>query len=66
VPIVARRMLEKLDEFETVRADVTEELEAWSVGERLDTMLMEQRNQILERAEEARAIYARMLDRYIN
>ncbi len=66
VPVVARRMLERLDEFETARADVTEELEAWSVGERLDIMLMEQRIQILERAEEARAIYARMLDRYIN
>ena len=66
VPVVARRMLEKLDEFETARADVTEELEAWSVGERLDIMLTEQRIHILERAEAARAIYARMLDRYIN
>ena len=66
VPVVARRMLERLDEFETARADVTEELEAWSVGERLDIMLTEQRIHILERAEAARAIYARMLDRYIN
>ncbi len=62
VPVLARRMIEKLAEFETVQADTTQELEAWSVGEPLEVMLMEQRIAILERAGEARAVYARMLD----
>lgn len=64
VPILARRMIEKLAEFETVEVDTTQELEAWSVGEPLGAMLTEQRVAILERAEEARSVYARMLDRY--
>ncbi len=64
VPTLARRMLDKLAEFETVEVDATQELEAWSVGEPLGVMLTEQRVAILERAEEARSVYARMLDRY--
>jgi len=55
-------MINKLREFDTVTADETQELESWSVGERLTTMLAEQRVKILERADEARAVYARMLD----
>ena len=62
VPELARRMINKLREFDTVTADETQELESWSVGERLTTMLAEQRVKILERADEARAVYARMLD----
>ncbi|RLA32612.1 MAG: hypothetical protein DRR11_07825 [Gammaproteobacteria bacterium] len=62
VPELARRMINKLREFDTVAADETQELESWSVGERLTTMLAEQRVKILERADEARAVYARMLD----
>lgn len=63
VPGLARRMIDKLAEFDTVAADETLELESWSVGEPLTVMLAEQRIKILERADEARAIYARMLDR---
>ena len=62
VPELARRMINKLAEFDTVVADETLELEAWSVGEPLTNMLVEQRVHILERADEARVIYARMLD----
>ena len=63
VPGLARRMMAKLDEFATAEADSTQELEAWSVGEPLERMLMEQRVAILERADEARAVYARLIDR---
>ncbi len=63
VPVLARRMIDKLAELDTVVADETLELESWSVGEPLTHMLAEQRIKILERADEARAIYARMLDR---
>lgn len=62
VPALARRMIAKLAEFETVEADATQELEAWSVGEPLTRMLGEQRVEIVERAGEARAVYSRMLD----
>jgi len=62
VPELARRMINKLGEFDTVAADATLELESWSVAEPLSTMLTEQRVKILERADEARAVYARMLD----
>ena len=61
--VVARRMIRRLEEFETVEADVTQELEAWSIGPNLRQMLDTQRAAILERADEARAIYARMIDR---
>jgi len=44
VPELARRMINKLREFDTVTADETQELESWSVGERLTTMLAEQRS----------------------
>jgi len=64
VPAIARRLIDRLQEFETTEADETQELEAWSVGENLGVMLTEQRIAILERAEEARTVYARMLDRY--
>lgn len=66
VPVIAQRMIDRLTEFETVEADATVELEAWSVGEPLAVMLTGQRAAILERAAEARAIYARLLDRYAN
>ena len=62
VPELARRMINKLAEFDTVVADETLELEAWSVREPLTNMLAEQRVHILERADEARVVYARMLD----
>ena len=62
VPGLARRMIHKLAEFDTVVADETLELESWSVGEPLTNMLSEQRIKILERADDARAVYARMLD----
>jgi hypothetical protein len=63
VPELARRMINKLGEFDTVAADAALELESWSVAEPLSIMLTEQRVKILERADEARAVYARMLDR---
>ena len=63
VPILARRMIARLAEFEQVEADATLELEAWSVGDNLADMLSAQRGAILERAAEARSVYARMLDR---
>ena len=56
-------MLGYLDEVVIAQPDVTEELEAWSVGENLETMFGQQRLHILERAEKARSVYARMLDR---
>jgi hypothetical protein len=59
---LARRMIAKLAEFETVEPDASQELEAWSVAGNLETMLTEQRVQILERAAEARAVYAQMID----
>ena len=49
-------------EFESVEADSTIELEAWSVGEPLTRMLTEQRVAILERADEARRAYTRLMD----
>ena len=64
VPAIARRMIDKLSEFETLQADEKLELEAWSVREPLTEMVAEQRQLILERASEARAIYLRMLDSY--
>ena len=60
---LARRMIARLGEFESVEADPEQELEAWSVGENLRRMLAGQRLTILDRADEARAVYARMLDR---
>jgi len=63
VPALARRMLARLAEFDQLQADETLELEAWSVGAPLRDMLSQQRTAILQRAGEARAIYARMLDR---
>jgi len=66
VPTVAQRLINKLQEFETAEADETQELEAWSVAENLGAMLTEQRVAILERAESARMVYARMLDSYGN
>ena len=62
VPGIARRMIEKLAEFQFVRADSTLELEAWSVGEPLTRMLTGQRTAILERVDEARLVYMRLLD----
>ncbi len=56
-------MIARLGEFATVEADATIELEAWSVAEPLRAMLSDQRAAILERADEARAVYARMIDR---
>ena len=60
---LARRMLGYLDDVAVAQPDVTEELEAWSVGENLASMFVQQRLHILERAEKARLVYARMLDR---
>lgn len=62
IPATARRMLEKLAEFEYVEADSTQELEAWSVQSPLTNMLAEQRAAILERVDDARLVYMRMLD----
>jgi hypothetical protein len=62
VPGIARRMIARLAEFESVQADSTIELEAWSVGEPLTRMLTEQRVAILERADEARRAYTRLID----
>ena len=60
---LAKRMITRLGEFESVEANPELELEAWSVGENLRRMLAGQRLAILDRADEARAVYARMLDR---
>jgi len=63
VPELAKRMMDILSEFDTVEADTTLELESWSVGEPLTAMLAAQRAAIMDRADAARAVYARMLDR---
>lgn len=60
---IARKMLGYLEEFDTVQVDPVSELEGWSVGGSLKTMLIEQRLQIIERADAARKVYASMLDR---
>lgn len=57
------RMLTRLDEYDTLQVDLDSELETWSVGEPLTKMLDDQRAKILQRADEARRIYAAMLDR---
>ena len=56
------RMLLRLDEFDTVQVDVGRELETWSVGEPLTKMFAGQRFKILQRVDDARRIYAAMLD----
>jgi len=60
---IVKKMLGYLEEFDTVQADATSELEGWSVMESLETMVPEQRAAILERADLARRVYASMLDR---
>jgi hypothetical protein len=60
---IVRKMLAYLDEYDAVQADPTSELEGWSVSERLEKMVTEQRAEILRRADLARIAYASMLDR---
>jgi hypothetical protein len=55
-------MLAYIAEFDTLEPDLASELEGWSVGEPLTAMIVEQRAAILQRADVARNIYARMLD----
>jgi hypothetical protein len=62
VPEIARRMIAKLAEFDSLEADSTLELEAWSVGEPLTRMVAEQHAAIQERVDDARLVYMRMLD----
>jgi hypothetical protein len=62
VPGIARRMIAKLAEFESLEADSTMELEAWSVDEPLTRMVDQQRAAILERVDDARLVYMRLLD----
>jgi hypothetical protein len=62
VAAIASRMIARLGEFDTVEADARLELESWSVAEPLNNMLLAQKVQILERVDEARAVYVRMLD----
>jgi hypothetical protein len=62
VAAIASRMIARLGEFDTVEADARLELESWSVAGPLNNMLLEQKAQILERVDEARAVYVRMLD----
>ena len=57
-------MIARLDAFKTVEADSAQELEAWSVGELLKSMLHIQRTRILERADAARAIYMHLSERH--
>lgn len=59
---IATRMIARLGEYETVTADNTLELEAWSVGENLEAMLTKQRLDVLEQVDEARAVYTQLLD----
>lgn len=63
VPDLVARMLARLDEFDSVQVDVDSELETWSVKEPLTEMFNTQREKILQRVDEARRIYAAMLDR---
>lgn len=56
------RMLDRLDEFDTVQVDVDSELETWSVGEPLTEMFSVQYARILQRVDVARRAYATMLD----
>jgi len=59
---LAAKMIARLGEFDAVAADARLELEAWSVAEPLESMFREQRPQILESVDQARRVYAVMLD----
>jgi hypothetical protein len=63
VNAIIARMLERLDEFDSVQVDVGSELETWSVGEPLTNMFDAQRARILHRVDQARRVYAGLLDR---
>ena len=62
IPEIAERMLVHLEEFDTLQVNVSDELEPWSVGEPLEEMLKDQRRHILERVDEARKVYAALID----
>lgn len=62
---IARTMLERLDEFALLSVDAGSELEPWSVAGPLSSMFEQQRADILERADAARNVYLRMLDRRV-
>ncbi len=63
IPEIAERMLLRLDEFDTLKVNIDDELEPWSVGEPLEAMLTEQRLHILARVDKARKVYAALIDR---
>ncbi len=63
---IAKRMLVRLDEFDTLQVNVDDELEPWSVREPLEAMLTEQRRHLLARVDKARRVYAALTDRAIH
>ena len=63
IPEIAERMLVRLDEFDRLQINVDDELESWSVGKPLMAMLAEQRRHILKSVNEARKVYAELIDR---
>ena len=62
IPEIVERMLERLNEFDTLKVDARDELEVWSVGKPLKAMLEKQRQHILRRVDEARRVYAALTD----
>jgi hypothetical protein len=60
---IADAMLARLDEFDALRVDAGSELEVWSVAKPLEAMLVKQRRHILQRVDEARKVYASLVDR---
>ncbi len=63
IPEIVRRMLARLDEFDTLEIDARDELEAWSVGHPLEAMWKAQRQHILEQIEQVRKEYAKLKNR---
>ena len=60
---IVNAMLTRLEEFDALKVDAGSELEVWSVDEPLKAKLADQPRQILQRVDEARKVYAAMVDR---
>jgi hypothetical protein len=62
IPDIVARMLPRLNQFDSMKADAGNELEVWSVGDPLQAMLKKQRERILQRVDKAKRAYAALAD----
>ena len=62
IPDIVARMLPRLYQFDSMKADAGNELEVWSVGDPLQAMLKKQRERILQRVDKAKRAYAALAD----